>query len=74
MPYAMALGLDKLLAKKLGDLRIERCPYLAGPGHDQMTAPDWIRRFRDILSAMDQRSRRLPFEKLLTILRSLKRR
>jgi len=74
MPYAMALGLDKLLAKKLGDLRIERCPYLAGPGHDQMTAPDWIRRFREILSAMDQRSRRLPFEKLLTILRSLKRR
>ena len=31
-------------------------------------------RFRQILSQMDRRSRRLPFEKLLAILRSLKRR
>ena len=74
MPYAMALGLDKLLAKKLGDLRIEQCPYLVGPGHNQMTAQDWIRRFREILNRMDQRSRRLPLEKLLAILRSLRRR
>ena len=74
MPYAMAMGMDALLAKKLGDLRIEQCPYLVSPGHNQMTARDWIRQFRQILNCMDRRSRRLPFEKLLEILRSLKRR
>ena len=74
MPYAMALGLDGVLAKKLGDLRIERCLYLIGPGHNQMTARDWIHRFREILSQMDRRSRRIPFEKLVAIIRSLKRR
>ena len=74
MTYAMALGLEPVLAKKLGDLRIGQCPFLAGPAHNQMTAKDWIDRFRQILSQMDRRSRRLPFEKLLAILHSLKRR
>ena len=74
MLYAMALGLDPVLTKKVGDLRIEQCPWLLGPAHNQMTAKDWIGRFRQILSQMDRRSRRLPFEKLLAILRSLKRR
>ncbi len=74
MIYAMALGLGPVLSKKVGDLRIEQCPWLAGPAHNQMTAKDWIDRFRQILSQMDRRSRRLPFEKLLAILRSLKRR
>lgn len=73
VPYAMAMGVDRIFAKRFGDLPVERCPYLIGSGSDRMTAAQWTQKLHAILGRMDRRARKLPFEKVLAFFRNTKR-
>ena len=70
-PYAMALGMDKVFAKRFGKRRLEQCPYMIGGVETQMTATQWCALLRQTVSAMDDRARKLPWEKLLGLLHSI---
>lgn len=71
MPYAMALGREKLLAKKFGDLRLERCLYLTTGVDGHMTASQWAAVMRRTADAMNDRANRLPVEKLIRMIGSM---
>lgn len=64
-PYALALGLDKRFAKHFGGSRLRACPYLTTGMDSHMTALEWSQLMRRAVSAMDERQRRLPYERLL---------
>ena len=71
MPYAMALGREKLLAKKFGDMRLERCLYLTTGVDGHMTASQWAAVMRRTADAMNDRANRLPLEKLIRMIGSM---
>ena len=70
-PYAMALGREKLLAKKFGDMRLERCWYLTTGMDGHMTAAQWANVLRRTADNMNDRANRLPMEKLIRVIRDL---
>lgn len=72
-PYAMALGVEKAFAKRFGNKRLESCPYLITGKDDNLTAMDWMLRLRSAVESMDERARKLPLEKLLGLIQSMKR-
>jgi hypothetical protein len=70
-PYAMALGVDRIFARRFGSARIGVCPYLPGSGREGMTAAQWCSLLRKTVSAMESRANQLPYENLLRMIRTL---
>lgn len=72
LPYATALGIDRLFANRFGGQRLGPCPYLNSG--DSLTARQWCDLMRKTLSAMESRANGLPAEKLLAFLRNITKR
>ncbi len=64
-PYALALGIDRHFARKLGKTRLPECPYLTSGMDGHLTAQEWNQLLRDTVSAMDALQARLPFDRFL---------
>ena len=72
VPYALALGVDKTFAKRFGSEKIDPCPYLTTGMDGHRTASEWSELFRRALDAMGDRQRRMPIEKLIRIIESIR--
>ncbi len=72
-PYALALGVDKVFAKRFGKEKIDPCPYLTTGMDGHRTAGEWSELFRRALEAMSARERKLPLEKLIRIIESIRK-
>ncbi len=72
-PYALALGVDRAFAKRFGKEKIDPCPYLTTGMDGHRTAGEWSELFRRALEAMSARARRLPLEKLIRIIESIRK-
>ena len=72
-PYALALGVDKAFAKRFLKERIDPCPYLTTGMDGHRTAGEWSELFRRALEAMSARERKLPLEKLIRIIDSIRK-
>lgn len=70
-PAAMALGLEKTFAKRFGDMRLERCPYLTTGMDGHMTALQWAALMRRAADSMNARAKSLPMEKTIRLIRSM---
>ena len=70
-PYAIALGVGKAYAKRFGSVKMGPCPYISSQKDEIMTAEHWIERMNLVLDSMDQRSRKLPKEKTLRMIRNM---
>lgn len=73
-PYAIALGVGKAYAKRFGGVRMGPCPYIAAGKEEQLTAENWILRLQEILDRMDIRTRKLPNERAVKVLRNMTKR
>ncbi len=73
VPYALALGVDQLFARRFAKLRLPECPYLLLQGSTPTTALQWSAKMRQILYAMEARKRQLPLERLMEILYALRK-
>ena len=73
IPYALALGVDKTFAKHFGKEKLDPCPYLTTGMDGHRTAGEWSELYRRALDAMDDRNRRLPFEKLIRIIENIRK-
>lgn len=63
-PYALALGLDKVFARRFARLRMVECTYLIRSSRGQMTAAEWAALLRSTVNALDARSKRVFWDKL----------
>ena len=70
-PYALALGVDKAFAGRLGKLRLQACPYLTVATQSRMTATEWAVLMRRTVGIMNAGQQQRFSEKLLPLLRSL---
>lgn len=70
-PYALALGREKVFAKRFPGFRMDRCPYLTTGVDGNMTALQWCVLMRRAAEGMDARARRLPMEKLIRRIRRI---
>ena len=73
-PYAMALGVDREFARGFGSMRLDGCPYLTDGINPNMTALQWAALLRSTRDMMDARAKSLPFERLLGLIMSMKKR
>ena len=73
LPWALALGMDKRFAKCFGKQRMQQCPYLTDDQAQNLTAEQWSRQMRTVLSAMELRRRQMPLERLQKVFQSLRR-
>lgn len=73
-PYALALGREKSFAKRFGQLRLERCPYLTTGMDGHMTVLQWAALMRKAVTLMNDRANRLPMEKTIRLIHSMTRR
>lgn len=73
-PYALSLGVGNAFAKRFGAMRMGNCPYIAADREVNLNAFDWMERLRDILGRMAQRSRKLPMERTVRLIRSMTKR
>lgn len=64
-PYAMALGVDKTFARQFGGIQLPGCTWLTTGMDGHMTATEWNQLLREAVSKLDERQRKLPYEKLL---------
>jgi hypothetical protein len=63
LPYALALGVDKVFAARFERLRLPECSYLAC-GRSQMTAAEWAAVLHKAVDRMDAKARQtLPWQK-----------
>ena len=63
-PYALALGADQRFAKRFGDLKIPACPYLTTGLDGHLTAQEWSKKFREVVTALDERQLQLLLDRL----------
>lgn len=64
VPNAMALGVDGAFARKFGNRKLPACPYLQIDGEQELTARQWNDRLRHVVRILDDRQRKLIWEKL----------
>ncbi len=64
VPYAMALGVDKAFTRPFGEQPLSTCPYLQINGGATLTARQWDERLRQAVRILDDRQRKLVWEKL----------
>ena len=72
-PYALALGREKAFAKRFGQLRLDRCPYLTTGMDGHMTVLQWAALMRKAVTLMNDRANRLPLEKTIRMIRTITR-
>ena len=72
-PGALALGREKVFAKKFGDVRLEGCLYLTSGMDSHMTALQWSAFMRNTVNKMNRRANGMAMEKLRRILSEIKR-
>ena len=63
-PYAMALGVDQIFAKRFERLHQPHCTYLHTAKETSRTAADWNELLHSAVETLDARQKRLRFEKL----------
>lgn len=73
LPYALALGVDRSFAKRFGKEKIDPCPYLTTGMDGHRSAEEWGELYRRALDSMGLRVRRMPLEKLIRIIESIKK-
>lgn len=71
-PYALALGVDRLLARHMGHLPLPACTYLSVSNSENMTASQWSSLMRHTADRMEARARDLPRERFWSVVRSLR--
>lgn len=64
VPYAMALGVDKIFARQFGEQPQAACPYLHLSDGGKLTARQWNDRLRQAVRILDDRQRKLIWEKI----------
>ena len=64
VPYALALGVEKRFAKRFGQKRLPACPWLTSGLDAHMTALEWSDYMRRTVDALDDRQKRLLWERL----------
>lgn len=62
LPYALALGCDKALARRFGSERLAECPYLQVADSRGLTAQQWSDIMRQVLNSMTAHQRRSAIE------------
>lgn len=62
VPYALALGCDKALARRFGSERLPECPYVQVADAHRLTAQQWSEIMRQILGSMTAHQRRSAVE------------
>lgn len=58
VPYALALGCDKALARRFGSERMPECPYVQVADSSRLTAQQWSEILRQMLGSMTAHQRR----------------
>ena len=71
-PYALALGMDKALARQFRGIQLESCPYLMLEDDTQKTPAQWMHLLKQVVDGMDARARQLPWERMLAPLRNFR--
>ena len=69
MPWALALGVDKAFAARLGRGKIGVCSYVVREQNTELSAAGWSALLRQIKKNMDRRSRLLPMERAIDFVR-----
>ena len=64
-PYALALGVDKALATKMGGMQLSPCLYLTTGMDGHMSAKQWNQLLKDTVAALDALHKRIPIDRLL---------
>ena len=64
-PYALALGVDTAFAKQFGRRKLSPCSWLTSGMDGHMTALEWSREMRRAADSLDERQKRLPWERLM---------
>ena len=72
-PYALALNVNRRFARRFGGISLPGCPYIRSSTDAQSTASQWGQRLELVVQQMDWRAKRLPLEKLLEFIGSLKK-
>ncbi len=73
LPWAMALGVDKALARAFQERKLPPCPFLTADRNEPMTADRWCQQLRNVAASMDWRARQLPLERFRRIVSSVRR-
>lgn len=63
-PDALALGVDREFARQFGKEKLPECPYLSVYGRTSLTARQWNELLRKTVQILDERRRKLVWEKL----------
>ncbi len=63
-PNAIALGVDGVFAKQFGNQKLTECPYLEVTGGNNRTARQWNDILRQVVKILDDRQRKLIWEKI----------
>ena len=64
-PYAMALDVDRIFAKRFGKQQLPQCTYMTTGMDGHATAREWNNLLREAVSALDERYQRLTLEQFL---------
>ena len=72
LPCALALGVHKSFAKQFGAAKLS-CSWLIIGNNEGLTAIQWARAAEHAVTAMTERSRHLPIEKLLGLLQGFRK-
>ena len=71
-PYALALGLDRQLARRMGKLPLPAPTYLPA-GAEYLPASQWFLQLRRTAERMDERYNKLQMERIYQLIRSFKK-
>ena len=72
LPWALGLGCGAGFAKAFAKAKLEGCTYISAGG-ENMSAMQWYRIFRNVLTQMNKRADSLPMEKFFSAVQSLTR-
>ncbi len=64
-PYAMALGIDQVFARQMGNTRLAECTYLTTGMDGHLTAKEWNQLLREVVATLDERYRYMALQKWL---------
>jgi hypothetical protein len=62
-PYALALGVDQIFAKRFERLHQPNCTYLHTSTENNRTAAEWDALLRKVVDTLNERQKRLRFER-----------
>lgn len=66
-PFAMALGVDQAFALRNGNKKLPPCPYLVTRRNGRYSAEGWNRILRETVALLDERHKRMEWEKIAII-------